>query len=151
MEQRFGVADLKSRKKCAFWMCNKPAKIVIGDIKQPHLPTNFCLCEEHAKQLLDMLEERYPKEREKEIVTVEVQVQPEQPIPDVVEIRTKKRLDSLIRTIYNANGKLTKADLVDVCLNNGVDLGDASSVKITTILEMLFPEFDFSGKEEEQE
>lgn len=134
MEQRFGVVKAKATKKCNHWACRKAATVIIGDIKQPHVPMNYWLCEEHAQMLLEKLSTMYG---------TEVAKAPESKTTEVVESsdKSKSTLDGLLRIMYSTSGKISKTDIVELCKETGVELPEnASDLKIKELIELLAPE-----------
>lgn len=142
MEQRFGIANLKTRKKCNHWMCRKPATIIIGDVKQPHLPLNYCLCDEHAQELLNRLAEKY------NFSTVEMAEKMVEKADNGTN-RSKSILDGVMQIMYATSGKISKTDLIDLCKDLGIELPkNAGDLKIKELIELLAPDVKENNAQE---
>ena len=147
MEQRFGVIKTKSKKKCNHWMCRKPADVIIGDTKQPHVPMNYWLCADHAKMLLEQMTKIYGYQAQ----TVEKSVETVENTAVQGAEQSKSTLDGLIRMLYANSGKISKTDIVALCKETGVELPEnASDLKIKELIELLAPDITAKIAQEDE-
>lgn len=133
--KRFGISNVKARKKCTHWQCNKAATFFVGDIAQPHVPTNFYLCEEHGEELARLLIQKYPEIVKEEIGDIFRYEPP--------ETETKTSVDAtmqFIKIYYDNNGRISKNEIMEFCQKNGIVLPEKyEELKIKELLEIAFP------------
>lgn len=125
----FGVTKVSNRH-CSVLGCKKNATHVIGNTKYPYNLKNLFLCDEHLEVAYDKLKQMYGEPFK----------------PTVNErnnesgINGQELLKGYVKLIYEANGMLSKAKLIEFCKDNGIEVPEEANMK--KIMECILPELE---------
>lgn len=121
----FGITNVSNRH-CTVVGCKKTATTVIGDTRYKYNLKNLFLCDEHLQELYN------------ELINVEAFKQPTSTVNNDDSIKGQEIIKSYLKLIYEANGMLSKAKLVEFCKDNGIEVPDDATIK--KYMEIIFPE-----------
>lgn len=125
----FGVAKISNRH-CSVIGCKKNATYVIGNTRYKYNLKNLFLCDEHLKIAYKQLKQMYGEAFKS---TVDEQTNED-------NTDSKELLKDYVELVYEANGMLSKAKLVEFCKDNGIEVPDEANMK--KIMECIFPELE---------
>jgi len=125
----FGVTNVSNRH-CSAVGCKKNATYVIGNTKYKYNLKNLFLCDEHLKVVYDKLKQMYGEAFKP---TVDEQ-------NSESGINGQELLKGYVKLVYEANGMLSKAKLIEFCKDNGIEVPEEANMK--KIMECIFPELE---------
>lgn len=122
----FGITEVTSRH-CIAQGCKKSATHVIGNIKYKYNLKNLFVCDEHLEVLYEALRNQFTDDSE-----------PLEQRNNEDDIKGQEVLKGYVKLIYEANGMLSKAKLMEFCKENGLEVEEDLGMK--KYMEILFPE-----------
>lgn len=122
----FGVTDVTSRH-CIAQGCKKSATHVIGNTKYKYNLKNLFVCDEHLEELYSQLINQFGGDNK-----------PVEQRNNEDNIKGQELLKGYVKLIYEANGMLSKAKLMEFCKENGLEVEEDLGMK--KYMEILFPE-----------
>lgn len=125
----FGISSISNRH-CKVQGCGKLATVVVGNMRYRYNLKNLFLCDGHLKVLYEELNKTYGEPIKP---TVDERT-------DEVDIKGQELLKDYIKLVYEANGMLSKAKLIEFCTENGIAVPEEANMK--KIIECIFPELE---------
>lgn len=122
----FGITDVTSRH-CIAQGCKKSATHVIGNTKYKYNLKNLFVCDEHLEELYKQLINQFGGDNK-----------PVEQRNNEDNIKGQELLKGYVKLIYEANGMLSKAKLMEFCKENGLEVEEDLGMK--KYMEILFPE-----------
>ena len=125
-----GIWEAKNHRRCSMhYNCKNIATHYIGDKSKPQDPHNYYLCDEHLKLISDLLN-----------INVEPQNTALNEQTNDNGISHQELIKSYLNALYDNNGMLSKAKLIEFCKEHKIELPDKpEELNTKGFLEIIFP------------
>lgn len=122
-----GVWKALNKRRCGIhYNCKNIAEHYIGDKNKPQDPHNYYLCYDHLELLYKELSKMHADTFKGALN--------EQNNED--NINSQSAIKDYLMALYESNGTISKAKLIEICEKHGVEIPESPNMK--TLMEMLF-------------
>jgi hypothetical protein len=123
-----GIHKALNKRRCGIhYTCKNVAEHYIGDKDKPQDPHNYYLCDEHLELLYQELSKRYSDGLKRSLDEQN----------NVGNIKGQSAIKDYLTALYDNNGVISKAKMVEICQKHGIDLPEETP-NMKTLMEMLF-------------